>query len=104
VTLRNKARNCEIPEHFNVEPLLGNERIQLHWFGYVYRMTYEGLVRQDLLATPRGKRPRGLRTRWCNHISDLSWSRLGVASAKLSEIAVDHEVFRVLLASMKMNK
>ena len=32
-----------------------------------------------------------------NYISDLAWSRLGVETVELSEIAVDHEVFRVLL-------
>jgi len=34
--------------------------------------------------------------RWSDYISDLAWSRPGVESAELSEIAVDREVFRVL--------
>jgi len=36
-------------------------------------------------------------TRWRDNISDLAWSRLGVEPAEISEIAVDREVFRVLL-------
>jgi len=32
-----------------------------------------------------------------SYISDLAWSRLGVEPAKLSENAVDREVFQVLL-------
>jgi len=51
-----------------------------------------------LQSTPTGKRPEVCpRTRWCDFISDLSWSRLGVEPAELSEIAVDREVFRVFL-------
>jgi len=37
------------------------------------------------------------RTKWRDYISDLSWSRLGVEPAELSEIGVDREVFRVIL-------
>jgi len=37
------------------------------------------------------------RPRWSNCISDLAWSSLGVEPAELSEIAVDYEVFQVLL-------
>jgi len=51
-----------------------------------------------LQSTPTGKwsgfRPR---TRWRDYISDLARSRLGVEPAELSEIAVDREVFWVLL-------
>jgi len=47
---------------------------------------------------PTGKWPRVRpRTRWCDYISDLAWSRLGVEPAELAEIAVDREVFRVIL-------
>jgi len=60
-------------------------------------MSNEKLVRQAL-AEPTGKRPRRrLRPRWSNCISDIAWSRLVVEPAELSEIAVDHEVFQVLL-------
>jgi len=45
-----------------------------------------------LQSTRTGKRPR-----WRDYISDIAWSRLGVETAELSEIAVDREVFRVLL-------
>ena len=56
------------------------------------------LVRQVLLIKPTAKRPKCRPcTRWRDYISDLAWYRLGVESAELSEIAVDREVFRVLL-------
>jgi len=55
-------------------------------------------VRQVLLAKPTGKLPIGrLRLKWSDYISDLAYSRLGVEPAELPEIAVDPEVFRVLL-------
>ena len=52
-----------------------------------------------LQSTPTGKRPRvrWCKSRWRDYIYDLTWSRLGVEPAELSEIAVDREVFRVLL-------
>ena len=51
-----------------------------------------------LQSTPIGKRPRGRpRTRWRDYIFNPAWSRLGVEPAKLSEIAVDREVFWVFL-------
>jgi len=57
------------------------------------------LMRQALLAKPTGKGPRcRLRPRWSNCISNLAaWSRFGVKEAELSEIAVDREVFQVVL-------
>jgi len=94
---RDKVRSCEIRRALNVEPLLLIERTQLRYFGLVSRMSNERLVRQAL-AKPTGKRPRcRLRPRWSNWISDLAWPRLVVESAELSEIAVDREVFQVLL-------
>jgi len=52
---------------------------------YYYHYYYESI--------PTGKRPK-----WCDYISDLARSRLGVERAdELSEIAVDREEFRVLL-------
>ena len=88
----------EIRKAQNVKPLLRIERSQLRWFGNVSRISQERLARQVLLATHRGKQPRGLpRTRWCDYISYLAWSRLGVERAELSEIAVDREEFRVHL-------
>jgi len=51
-----------------------------------------------LQSTLTGKRPRGCpMTRCSDYISDLAWSRFGVETAELSEIAVDREVLRVLL-------
>jgi len=56
------------------------------------------LVRQALLAKPTRKLPRcRARPRWNNCISDLAWCRLDVEPAELLEIAVDREVFQVLL-------
>jgi len=34
-----------------------------------------------------------LNIRWNEYIFDLAWSRLGVETAELSEVAVDREVF-----------
>jgi len=34
---------------------------------------------------------------WSNCISDLAWSRLGVEQAEPSAIAVDRDVFQVVL-------
>ena len=51
-----------------------------------------------LQSKPTGNRRKVCpRTRWRDYISDLAWSRLGVEPAELSEIAVDLEVFWVLL-------
>jgi len=58
----------------------------------------ERLARLVQLAKPTEKRFRGHpRPRCSGYISDLAWSRLGVELAELSEIAVDREVFYVLL-------
>jgi len=37
------------------------------------------------------------KTKWCDYISDLAWSHLGVERAELSDIAVYREEFRVHL-------
>jgi len=37
-----------------------------------------------------------------DYISDLAWYRLGVEPPELSEIAVDREVFRVLLGLLPL--
>jgi len=56
------------------------------------------LVRQALLAKPTGKPSRCQpRPRLSTCISELAWSRLGVEPAELSEVAVEREVFQVLL-------
>jgi len=49
-----------------------------------------------LQSTPTRKQPRGC-PRWRDYIFDLAWSGLDVDPAELCEIAVDREVFRVLL-------
>jgi len=56
VTLRDKARICEIRKALNDESLLRIERSQIHWVSPVSRMPQEMLVRSILLATPTGKR------------------------------------------------
>jgi len=49
-------------------------------------------------ATPTGKRTRGRpRTRRSEYMSDLAWSRSDVDSEELLDIAVDCEIFQVLL-------
>jgi len=61
-------------------------------------MPHERLARHALLAKPTAKRPSGRpRPRRSDCISDLACYRLGVEPAELSEIAVDREVFHVLL-------
>jgi len=82
----------------NVGPVVRIERPQLRLFGHVSRIPHENLASQALLAKRTGKRPGGLpRSGWRDYICDLAWSRLGVDPAELSEIAVDHEVFQLLL-------
>jgi len=86
------------PRIFN--PLVWIERFQLCWFWQVskclreeWRTKYFGLQ-----SKPTGKQTRiRIRTRWCDCISDLAGYRLDVEPAELSEIAVDREVFRVVL-------
>jgi len=55
------------------------------------------------LAALTGMRPRGRpKTRRNDYNSDLACSRLGVESAELPEIAVDLEVFRVVLGLLPL--
>jgi len=56
-----------------------------------------GRFGEVLLSKPTGKRSRVRpRTKWCDYISDLAWSRLGVELENYL-IAADHAAFRVLL-------
>jgi len=56
-----------------------------------------------LQSTPTGKRPKVRpRTGWSDYISGLALSRHGVESAEQSEIAVDREVFCVLLGLLPL--
>ena len=116
VTLRNKVHSCEIRRALKVEPVLPNSEITTTLVRPCVPNAHERLVRQVLLAKSTGKQPRGCpKPRWNNCISDLAWSHLGVEPAELSEIAVDCEVFKILLepicsvtlprwkASMRMN-
>jgi len=99
VTLRDKVRSCEILRALDVEPLLRTDRSQLCCFGHVPRMSHKRLAGQVLLGKHTGKRPRDRpRPSWSDYISDLAWpGRLVVEPAEISEIAVDREVFQVLL-------
>jgi len=63
------------------------------------------LSRFGLQSTPTGKRAKVCpRTTWRGYIFDLVWSRLGVGPAELSEIAVDREVFWVLIRLLPPRK
>ena len=102
VTLRGKDHKSEIREVQDVKPLI---RIDP---SYATSPMCPEFSRKEWRtksfkpqSTPTGKRPKARpRTRWSDYISDLSWSRLGVEPAELSEIAVDREVFRVLLGPL----
>ena len=84
-----------------MEPHLGTERAQISI--YLCRPCVQNSPTKDWRGksswlNPRKKRFRGHpRPRCSDYISDLAWSRLGVEPAELSEIAVDREVFYVLL-------
>jgi len=61
-------------------------------------MPHKRLARQALLAKLTGKWPRGHpSTRWSYYMSDFAWSCLGVEPTELFNLAVDREIFRVLL-------
>jgi len=102
--VRHFATKCTVVticRALNVKPLLRIERSQIRRFGHVSKIPWKTLARQVLLATPTGKRPRGWpRTKRSYYTSDLAWYRLGVERAELSEIAVDLEVFQVLLGML----
>jgi len=97
VPVHNELCSCEIRKALNIEPLFRNERSQLRWFGHVSGMSHERLARQVLLVTPgeSGSKvvqgPGGVTTS-----PTLLGPRLGAKPAKLSEIAVDHRIFRIL--------
>jgi len=98
VTLHNKLCSCEICRVLNVEPLVRIKISQLRNFNHVSKMPHERLARHVMLAKHTVKRPSDLwRPRWNDCISDLACYHLGVEPAELSEIAVDREVFHVLL-------
>ena len=99
MTLRDNVRSCETRRALNVEPLFcRTEKAQIFWFDHLSRIPHKRLARQGQLAEPTEKRFRGHpRPRWSDYISDLARSRPGVEPAELSEIAVDREVFQVLL-------
>jgi len=96
--LCDKLRSCEICRALNVELLLRTERSKPRYFCHVSGMPKERLASQVLLVKPTGKsaqRSSKDKVEW--YISDLAWSGLGVEPPELYEIAVDREVFQVLL-------
>jgi len=86
--------NLQSPECWTTSP---NSEITTTLVRQCIQNAHERLVRQVLLANFMGKQPRGRpKPRWRVCTSDLAWFRLDVEPAKLSEIAVDREVFWVL--------
>ena len=87
--------NSQSPECRTTSP---NSEITTTFVRPCIQNAHERLVRQVLLAKSTGKQPRGRpKTRWSVCTSDLAWSRRGVEPTELSGIAVDREVFWVLL-------
>ena len=89
VILRDKVRSCEIRKKLNAGSLLRIEISQLRRFGHVTIMLQEWLARQkNLLAPVAAKRPISRpRTWWCDYISNIAWSRLGVEPVELSGVS-----------------
>ena len=77
------ATKCAAVKILNVQPLFVKPWMYSHFSsehsGHVTRMLQERLVRWVLqpVPIPTGKRFKGRpRTRWCDYISDLAWTRL----------------------------
>jgi len=87
--------NSQSPE---CQPFLVQIEIsQLRWLGHACPERPGKIGEASPAGSTTEKRVRVRpRIRWSDYISDLSWSRLGVESAELSEIAVDREVSRDL--------
>jgi len=83
------------------EPWMLKHFSELRDHNYVSSVMYPECPTKDWWGKPcwstRKRARRRPRPRWSNCISDLAWSSLGVEPAELSEIAVDCDVFRVLL-------
>jgi len=100
VTLRDKEHRSEIRKVQDVKPFSKSRDPN-----YIRLAMCPKCPRREwrtksfgLQSTPTGKRPKVCpRTRWRDYISDLAWYRLDVKPAEVSEIAVDRDVFRVLL-------
>jgi len=94
--ISRQSAKSEIRKTVDIETL---PRIPyLLWLGPVTRTFQLKLVRQVLLATDTGKRPRGRpRARWRDYITDLACSRHGLEPAELCEITENCDVFRVVL-------
>jgi len=93
--------NSQSPECRSTSP---NSEITTTLVHPCIQNAHERLVRQVLLAKSTGKQPSGRpKPRYSNCISDVAWSRLGVEPAEPSEVAVDCEVFQVLLGSCPLD-
>jgi len=60
---------------------------------YIMKFNINEIKELENRKLPKG-RPR---TRWSDYIFHLAWSGFGVEPVELSEIAVDREIFRVLV-------
>jgi len=99
VTLHDKSTGLKF-----VKPRMSSHFSESRNPSYVSSAMYPKCPRKEwqiksfrLQPTPTGSGPKCSRTRWRDYIFNPAWSRLGVEPPELSEIAVDREVFRVLL-------
>ena len=97
VTLRDKERRSEIRKARDVKPLLRIERSKLCQFSHVSRTSQEKNGELSPLSYSLHPQESGLTFVQGPGLYLRPWSRLGVEPAVLSEIAVDRDVFRVLL-------
>ena len=98
-----KVKSIDIRQSLIIEPLLLRiERLQLHWYGHVTRMSHEQTAKQLMDALPSGKRGGGRpRTRWRNYVENLAWSRLRIPPVELPLVAGDRDAWRSQLATSK---
>ena len=87
-----------IREVLKAEPVPRTERSPRRWWlGHMATMSHKRLAKQDLLATPKGQRPRVRpRTGWRDWISGLTWLPFDVELEELSELDENLEEFRDL--------
>ena len=102
VTLRDKEHRSEIREARNVKPLLRIEKSQ----AMLVRPCIQNVPGKNGEQSPSGYSLHPLESgpgrMTTDYTSDLAWSRLGVEPAERSEIAVDREVFQVVLGLLPL--
>ena len=86
VTRRDRIRNVNIREEFQIRPLLEEiESNKLRWFGHVKRMDTEKKPRKFLEWRPTGKRPTGRpRRRWIEGV-EAALKRRGTSLKEIEE-------------------